>query len=174
MKKILIFGIAIMASAMIFAQPVIPHRGKIMQVYGGDTLRFGFDGLTVNGQTSTYQLEKTVNITSANLLAGDSLMIIAGETGVKITPTRITVSYDDATTYTHTDTDTTWIYTYSNSLPVKVAGIADSFIEGTFDNQASIFIDEQFADAEAPYWIDLKNFNDGTGTLVITFYYVKK
>lgn len=116
----------------------------------------------------------TLNVTSANLLAGDSLLIIAGVAGVKTTPTRITVMYNDATTYTHTDTDTTWIYTYSNSLPVKVAGITDSFVEGTFDNQASIFIDEQFSDVGAPYWINLKNFNDGTGTLTIDFYYLKK
>lgn len=53
MKKILIFGIAIMASAMIFAQPVIPHRGKIMQVYGGDTLQIEFADDAVNLVTNT-------------------------------------------------------------------------------------------------------------------------
>ena len=173
MKKILLFGL-LFCSVAVMSQPIIPHRGKIMQVYGGDTLKFGFDGMTMNGKTIPYIMQETVNITSANILSGDSLLIIAAETGVKTTPVFISVKYTDGTTYTHTDTDTTFIYTYANTVKTKIAYITDSFIEGTVDNYASISIDEISGSAEQPYWIDLKNFNAGTGTLSIDFYYLKK
>jgi hypothetical protein len=116
---------------------------------------------------------KTIDITSAQLLAGDSVPIVAGVAGVKIIPDAIAVFYDDGTTYTHAGTDSSLIYTYSNGVKVKIAQIADTVVEGTYDRWASVAISEQSASTGQPYWIRLKNFNTGTGTIKIYFYYWK-
>ena len=136
----------------------------VIKPYGGEVVQDGIPNIYL----------ETINVTSANLLAGDSLLIVDGIADTKIIPLLIHVFYDDGTTYTHAGTDSTLIYTYSNTVKTKIAYITDTLIEGTFDRHASVAIDEVSSSSEQPYWIQLKNFNSGNGTLTLDFYYVKK
>lgn len=126
-------------------------------------------------KTVMYSALKTIEITSANILAGDSILIInPHNTTTKILPISISTVFNAGSTpYTTTATDSSMIYTYYNGVPSPVVYIADTLFKNTIPTVSSVSMDENNTDIGVPYWISLKNYNDGNGTLTIYFYYVK-
>lgn len=141
----------------------------VFKDFGGDLVLD--DGEIVQtGITNTYI--KTINLTSANLLAGDSVSIKTGESGVL--PIALRAYYDYATAaYSTAASDSTCIYTYSNSVKTKIAYMADGILAKTNDDNSSVGLNiVSYSDAQ-PFWINLKNMDTGGGTLRLDFIYIK-
>lgn len=188
MKKITILLIFAFLTVTGFSQNVIPHRGIIQEVYGNDTIEFRLQGnaLNITGSQSEIQIGGdplvsevnlplkyvTVNITSANILAGDSVLIKTGESG--IIPLLFKLKYNyNSIAYTTVATDTTKLYCYALGVKHAFCFLYDATITASGTNSTTFGSGVDQYDDALEFWIDLKNFDTGNGTITIEFYYIK-
>jgi len=187
--KNLIFLLFSMMSLYIGAQTITPHRSYLVrQVYNGDTIDVWMSADTVYTYTNQTAFKfnkpiiltgietlkrKLVSITSANILAGDSIRILPapGSNLVDIV-TNISGLLTHGTTYTKTGTDTTWVYSYNGTTKVKLTYLLDDFILNTATSVGYSPILSPNISLNKPIWIKLAaGFADGTGTLKLVLYY---
>ncbi|MCK9282233.1 MAG: hypothetical protein M0P71_16580 [Melioribacteraceae bacterium] len=188
MKIKLILLILAIGFSIVSGQNIIPHRGIIQEVYGGDTTEFRMQGNALNITGSQTELQiggdplvsestqpikyATINITSANILAGDSVLIKSGETD--ITPLLFKLKYNFNTiAYTTFATDTTYLYCYALGVKHSFAFLYDSTIMASDTNVTTYGSGIDQFDEGTDFWIDFKNFDTGNGTVTIEFYYIK-
>ena len=186
MKKILLFGL-LFCSVAVMSQPIIPHRGKIMQVYGGDTLLITFGatgvdlhtnlgGITVNGSpTSETILVTEVNSTVIN--GADSMILLPAQpvgTDMLVID-RFIVKYNfGSSAYSFSGTDTIGIYSYFNGVRNRLAYILDEFITATDNRKAHINPDLNIDDG-SPVWVKFPaGFSQGNGSVLkFIVYYIR-
>lgn len=137
--------------------------------------------LEIDSSTSVY--EATLNITSANILAGDSLMFIESQ-GVNkaISINKVWVYYDYATAV-YTGSNESYVKTYDVlGSASNVCNIRASFINNSTDKirqttDASTNLDVAFQEYEGPgfnqpvWWDGGVHAGSGTGTLLIVIQY---
>jgi hypothetical protein len=114
-----------------------------------------------------------ISITSANILAGDSIPILPapGSNLVDIV-TNISGLLTHGTTYTKTGTDTTWVYSYNGTTKVKLTYLLNTFILNTVTSVGYSPILSPNISLNKPIWIKLASgFATGTGTLKLVLYY---
>lgn len=150
--------------------------------YFGGEVEFG-DNVTFNNHQAGVLYDTLISISSANILAGDSIMLIpAPGSGKVIFPVRIGIYFNYVTT-AYTNVVDSYIKTYKNAGSAfnryKVgAQIFTSTVDQFYPSQVgSDYLEELSGsstlamDLNAPYWLDLDDMDTGEGDAKIYFVY---
>jgi len=145
-------------------------------------VNFG-DNATFNNHSAGIIYDTLISISSANILAGDSIMLIpAPGSGKVIFPIRIGI-YFNYVTAAYTNVVDSYIKTYKNAGTAfnryKVgAQIFTSTVDQFYPSATgSDYLEELYGtsilamDANAPYWLDLDDMDTGEGDAKIYFVY---
>jgi hypothetical protein len=126
--------------------------------------------------TSTTGDRVLVSISSAHILAGDSISVLAAP-GTGYTNIIISISglFTAGTKYTKIGTDTTWLYSYNGSVKTKLTFLLDTFLLSTSTVVAYAPILSPNVSLNKPIWFKIATgFAGGTGTLKLVLYYKRE
>lgn len=123
----------------------------------------------------------TLNISSSNLLNGDSLQILAAPgAGKMIIPISITLYFNEGGS-SYTGSGTSEIKTYTSGIAYKIYNVYSACFTGGYDYLVTsgkgntLYIDGSPDTFEftlnEPWWIDLATYSSGDGVATIKFYY---